>query len=103
MYVVDISAEDNIITIGNQDALLCHEFIVDEINLISMTEITQPLKAEIKIRYNDEGHKGTLLPYEKRKLRVVFDDPQKSVTPGQSAVFFSDDLVIGGGIIEHRM
>jgi tRNA-specific 2-thiouridylase len=76
---------------------------VDQINLISLAEITNPIKAQIKIRYNDEGHSGTVFPDEDGKLRVVFDNPQKSVTPGQSAVFFSDDLVIGGGIIDHKI
>jgi len=103
LYVIDVSADDNIVTVGNQNALLCSEFIVDQINLISMTEITQSIKAQIKIRYNDEGHSGTFFPYENGKIHVVFDRPQKSVTPGQSAVFFSEDLVIGGGIIERRI
>ena len=103
LYVIDVNSERNLITIGNQEALLCTEFIVDQINIISMPEIMEPIKAQIKIRYNDEGHSGTVFPDENQKLRVVFDSPQKSVTPGQSAVFFSGDLVIGGGIIDKRL
>ncbi len=103
LYVIDVNSENNTITVGNQESLFCTEFIVDQINLISLAEITNPIKAQIKIRYNDEGHSGTVFPDEDGKLRVVFDNPQKSVTPGQSAVFFSDNLVIGGGIIDHRI
>lgn len=103
LYVIDVNSENNTITVGNQESLFCTGFIVDQINLISLAEITNPIKAQIKIRYNDEGHSGTVFPDEDGKLRVVFDNPQKSVTPGQSAVFFSDDLVIGGGIIDHRI
>ncbi len=103
LYVIDVNSENNTITVGNQESLFCTEFIVDQINLISLAAITNPIKAQIKIRYNDEGHSGTVFPDEDGKLRVVFDNPQKSVTPGQSAVFFSDDLVIGGGIIDLRI
>jgi len=103
LYVIDVNSKQNKITIGNQNDLLCTEFIIDKINLISIEKILKPIKAQIKIRYNDEGKSGTIFPYEDGKLRVVFDNPQKSVTPGQSAVFFSDDLVIGGGIIDHRI
>jgi tRNA-specific 2-thiouridylase len=103
VYVVDINSDTNRITIGNKHALLCSEFIVDQANLISQEKITQPISAEIKIRYNDEGHQGTIYPEKNRKLRIVFDSPQKSVTPGQSAAFFSNDLVIGGGIIQERI
>ena len=103
LYVIDVNSQDNIITVGNEEALLCSEFIVDQINLISLEEITNSIKAKIKIRYNDEGHSGTVFLEEMGKLRIVFDEPQKSVTPGQSAVFFSDDLVIGGGIIDKRI
>ncbi|MEE9118954.1 MAG: tRNA methyl transferase PRC-barrel domain-containing protein, partial [Calditrichia bacterium] len=103
LYVIDVNSENNTITVGNQESLFCTEFIVDQINLISLAAITNPMKAQIKIRYNDEGHSGTVFPDEDGKLRVVFDNPQKSVTPGQSAVFFSDDLVICGGIIDHKI
>jgi len=103
MYVVNVDSERNTITVGNEQALFCSEFIVDQVNLISQSEILNPIEASIKIRYNDEGHPGILYPEEGGKLKVVFDNPQKSVTPGQSAVFFSGDLVIGGGIIKKRI
>lgn len=103
LYVIDVNSEHNLITIGNQEALLCSEFIVDQINFVSISEITKPIKADIKIRYNDDGHSGMVYPEENQKLRIVFNNPQKSVTPGQSAVLFSGDLVIGGGIIDKRI
>ena len=99
MYVIDVNSQDNIITIGGRHALLCREFLIDQVNLIGLSEITEPLELQIKIRYNDEGHPGTVFPEESGKLRIVFDRPQSSVTPGQSAVLFSGDLIIGGGII----
>ena len=79
------------------------EFIVENINLISIDEISSPIKAEIKIRYNDTGQAGTIIPYENDQLKISFDKPQKSITPGQTAVFFSNNNVIGGGIIKNRV
>lgn len=103
MYVTDVNSDNNTITVGNEKELYCSEFITGQINLISQENIVDPIKAHIKIRYNDAGHTGKIYPLENSKLKIVFDSPQKSVTPGQSAVFFSDNLVIGGGIIERRI
>ena len=103
MYVVDVNAKNNTVTVGNEESLYCSEFTVNQVNLISRETISDPVEAEIKIRYNDTGHPGILYPEHEGKLRIIFNEPQKSVTPGQSAVFFSGDLVIGGGIIEKRL
>jgi tRNA-specific 2-thiouridylase len=102
-YVVDVDAGRNRVTVGPKEALDCRSFYASDINLISMKSIESPLQAEIKIRYNDTGHPGTLHPCEKGLIKVVFDQPQRAVTPGQSAVFFSNDRVIGGGIIKERV
>jgi len=102
MYVVNIDAGQNQITIGDAASLLSKEFIVKEVNLISIKELGKPIKAQIKIRYNDSGHEGLLTPGDSGNIHVRFDAPQKSVTPGQSAVFFDGDIVIGGGIIEKK-
>jgi tRNA-specific 2-thiouridylase len=103
MYVVDIDASKNQITIGAKHDLFCREFIVENINLISVSEIVVPQKAKIKIRYNDSGHTGTIYPYQPGQLRIGFDRPQRAVTPGQSAVFFDDERVLGGAIIKQRL
>jgi tRNA-specific 2-thiouridylase len=103
MYVIDVNSEKNTITVGNEQSLYCSEFIVERVNLISWEKTVNPTEAQIKIRYNDQGHPGMIYPEKDNKLRVVFNDPQKSVTPGQSAVFFDGDLVLGGGIIERKL
>jgi tRNA-specific 2-thiouridylase len=99
MYVVEIDAKTNTVTVGPEDALKTQRFTVNTINLICTEKINKPIRATIKIRYNDDGHAGTLIPLTADSLEIVFDAPQKSVTPGQSAVFFDEDRVIGGGII----
>jgi len=103
MYVVDIDAGENRITIGNRAALHSREFLVGRLNWVSQVWTGDPVRAEIKIRYNDEGHPGILNPEGEDHLKVRFDEPQKSVTPGQSAVFFDGDRLLGGGIIEKRL
>jgi tRNA-specific 2-thiouridylase len=103
MYVVNIDASQNEVTVGNDRSLLCKEFVVTQVNLISESSLNAPVKAEIKIRYNDSGHAGTIYRQSDDNIRVIFEQPQKSVTPGQSAVFFDHDFVIGGGIIDHRV
>ena len=55
------------------------------------------------MRLKHRGADATVLPYEDAKARVLFDEPQASVTPGQSVVFYFEDIVLGGGIIEKAM
>ena len=102
MYVVDIDADMNRIRIGSNDDLLCQSFIVENVNLISRGDIRDATPAQIKIRYNDTPHAAIIYPYKANQLRVVFKKPQRAVTPGQSAVFFQKDLLVGGGIIKQR-
>jgi tRNA-specific 2-thiouridylase len=102
MYVVDIDSQTNCITIGDQSALYNRSFVVERTNFIGIEALAEPLHASIKIRYNDEGHDGILSPMHNGCIKVEFDEPQKAVTPGQSAVFFDGDRVIGGGIIKEK-
>jgi len=102
VYVIDIDSGNNRITIGNKKDLYCQKFIADQLNLISIERFTQPTEAKIKIRYNDDGHPGTIIPIKKDKVQIEFKKPQLSVTPGQSVVFYLGETLIGGGIIESR-
>jgi tRNA-specific 2-thiouridylase len=103
MYVVDIDAVQNRITIGNESALYARELLVEQVNWLSCTAPEEPLAARVKIRYNDSFHAGTLYPSANREIRIVMNDPVRSVTPGQSAVFYDGDVVLGGGIIKAKV
>jgi len=103
MYVVDIKAKENEIVVGTKNNLYHSEFLVEDYNLISTDEISDEIQAEVKIRYNNGGHPGTIYPHENNLLKIKFNEPQKSITPGQSAVFFDKDKVLGGGIIKERI
>ena len=72
--------------------------MVGDINLLLIDKIEDGRKVKVKIRYNPSPC-DAMLYNEGNRIKVIFDDPQKRITPGQSAVFYIDDFVIGGGII----
>jgi len=67
---------------------------------MTVDKLTEPTKAIVKIRYKDKGSPATLY-HEDDKIKIIFDEAQKAITPGQSAVFYDDENVIGGGIINN--
>ncbi|GBE05938.1 tRNA-specific 2-thiouridylase MnmA [bacterium BMS3Abin10] len=99
-YVVDINRQKNMVIVGSRAEAEKKSFIVKELNWISMDAISKPFKARAKIRSTMKEQSATLIPEENQKVRVEFDEPQWAPTPGQSAVFYDKDVVIGGGIIE---
>ena len=72
--------------------------MVSDCNFLVCENIEKPLSVEVKTRYSAKCYKAQI-SQEKDKVKVVFDEPQKSITPGQSAVFYDGDIVIGGGKI----
>ncbi|MFM7223029.1 MAG: tRNA 2-thiouridine(34) synthase MnmA [Bacteroidota bacterium] len=97
-FVTAIDAEKNIVVLGDEDDLLKNEMIVKKINLIKYPSIESSMEATIKIRYKDNGSEGMLHP-DPQGIRVTFYEHAKGIAPGQSAVFYENDDVIGGGII----
>lgn len=73
--------------------------LVGEINLISCEKIEKPLESPVKTRYSQKEARAVLYPEGGGVLRVVFEEPQRAITPGQAAVFYNRDIVIGGGTI----
>lgn len=103
VYVTEISAKDNIIYVGAKDDLLAQGLTATEVNLIRHERIENEMPVTAKIRYNDAGHPGTLSENKLGETQVLFDRPQHAITAGQSVVFYNDDEVIGGGIIDKIM
>ena len=99
MYVVDIDPEKNTVVLGRDCDVYSKEMLVEDINLISIPSIDSPIKANVKIRYPAREAPAVIYPEKENALKVVFDEPQRAVTPGQAAVFYQDDLVVGGGTI----
>ena len=99
LYVSKIDADNNVIFVDDVESLFNSEFVTKEINLMLMEKIEKPIKAKVKIRYNDIGHNAVIEQTETDQIKVIFEQPQKAITPGQSAVFYEGDDLIGGGII----
>jgi tRNA-specific 2-thiouridylase len=103
MYVVAIDPETNTVVLGRHDEVFSRGMIVEDVNLISVPSIDEPIRANVKIRYTAKEAPATLYPEEDGKLKVVFDEPQRAVTPGQAAVFYQGDVVVGGGTIAQAL
>lgn len=102
LYVVNIDAKNNYIVLGEEKDLYVKEFIVYKMNWIAIKTLTDKIEVNTKIRYNFNEKPAWVFPVNKDTVKVVFKEPQKAVTPGQAAVFYKDDVVIGGGIIKKR-
>ena len=98
-YVTAIDRNRNAVIIGPADELLADELIAANPRWL-VDPPAAPCRATVKIRYAHPGAPATIEPLENNRLHVRFDQPQRAITPGQSAVFYDDDIVLGGDIIE---
>ena len=103
LYVVDIDPTQNRVVVGPEEALLKAEFIADNVNWMSITVPTGPLECEVQVRYRGQPVPATVTMAGRYRVNVVFDEPQRAVTPGQAAVFYQDDLLLGGGWITREL
>lgn len=99
MFVIAIHPEDNTVVLGTKDELQGNTFYAKNINLMKYTQLPEGLQVCAKIRYRNAGGKAFLYPEDDR-IRVVFDEPMDSITPGQSAVFYENEDLVAGGYIE---
>lgn len=87
------------VLIGPNEALFSDRVLVSKVNFIPFDTLTSPIRAQAKLRYTPKASACTIVPRE-NGAELVFDEPQRAVTPGQAAVFYDGDLLLGGGIIE---
>ena len=99
VYVTKIIPETNTVVLGDEIDLEQNEMLVSKINLLKYEDITPGMEVTTKIRYKDRGTLSNIYP-EMDKMNVQFYEPVKGIAPGQSAVFYENDDVIGGGIIQ---
>lgn len=99
LYVVSIDVTNNQVVVGEKQFLETTELFVDDV-VWSQLSGQNELRVDCRIRYRHNEALATLYTDDKNRVRVVFDQPQIGVTPGQSAVFYQDDAVIGGGWIQ---
>jgi tRNA-specific 2-thiouridylase len=102
-YVVDLDPETNRVIVGDADDLVCDEFEIDRTNWISVEAAVlgcnEEFEAIVKIRYSHPGTLATVTPLENNRARIRLHEPQRAVTPGQAAVIYDGDVVVGGGWI----
>lgn len=99
VYVVELDAETNRVVVGDDSALERDEFIAERCNWHPFEQLREPIEVMAKIRYNHPGAEATVTPMEGNRVRVKLHTQQRAITPGQAAVFYQDDLVVGGGWI----
>lgn len=97
LFVTDVNPETRRVTVGPEEALYQHEVRVSKVNYISGNPPLEPIQVTAKIRYNGLVAHAMLSPGPDQVALLQFDHPQRAVTPGQAAVFFDGDRVIGGG------
>jgi tRNA-specific 2-thiouridylase len=99
MYVTAIDANTGVVTLGNADDLLRRSFFLTGVNWTSDATPEQAIHAAVRIRYRSPEAAAEIRPTE-YGAEVEFEEPQRAVTPGQVAVFYDSDEVLGGGTIE---
>lgn len=103
LYVIGLDAIKNQVIVGERDEAFAPDCMVQRVNWVSIAEPTTPIKAEVQIRYRSAPTPATIIPLENSRVRVVFDEPQFSITPGQAAVWYDGEVLLGGGVIERRV
>ena len=100
LYVVALNPGKNQVVVGSRAETHGLECTVDRVNWVSIPQPTTPIRAEVQIRYRSEAVPVSVIPLAGNKIKLVFDEPQFGITPGQAAVWYDGDIVLGGGIID---
>ncbi len=99
LYVLQIDPASRRVTVGGEPELNRPSLLVNRLNWIGIASLDAPRRAEVRIRHSQQPTPATLEPAGEDRVRVLFDEPQRAVTPGHSAVFYHGDEVLGGGWI----
>jgi len=102
LYVMEIDRKTKRMVVGEKKDVYKKEFIVEGLNWVSVEGIDGQVRADVRVRYKHSGAKATIYPVDKKdEARVVFDQPQWAITPGQAAVFYDGEVLLGGGFIKN--
>ena len=99
LYVISLDRANNRVVVGDDDSLRTSTCIIENVNWVSCEAPEQPLRAKVKIRHKHEPADATVDAISLNAARIQFDVPQRAITPGQAAVFYNGDRVLGGGWI----
>ena len=99
LYVTSIDVATNQVAVGSIEELLSREFTAMGVNWIALDNPSDPVRAEVRVRYRHDAAPATIIPLENARAQVRFDESQRAITPGQATVFYRGDEVLGGGWI----
>ena len=99
LYVLQIKGDKHEVVVGDQEQLYSKTLLAKRINLISVDDLCEPMRVGVKIRHRHEPASATMEKTGADEILVTFDEPQRAITPGQAAVFYDSDVVVGGGWI----
>ncbi len=99
LYVINLDKKENKVIVGTQQELYKKELYATNLNFLLSNKINQTMQVTAKVRYRAKEAKATISYVDKDYIKVEFEEPQRAITPGQSVVFYIDDIVIGGGKI----
>jgi tRNA-uridine 2-sulfurtransferase len=99
LYVIEINGETRQVVVGGSDELYAHTLRTRRVNLISIPDLLEPMRVSVKIRHRHEPAPALIRKTDADQVLVTFEHPQRAITPGQAAVFYDGDVVVGGGWI----
>ena len=99
LFVIGFNKAKNELIVGTKADIYKTEMLVNDINLLLVDEIKEPIKVSVKTRYSSKEENATIEMQDKNTIKVTFEEPVARITPGQSAVFYIGDIVLGGGKI----
>jgi tRNA-specific 2-thiouridylase len=102
LYVVQIERARNRIVVGEESELESTVFTAKGVNWVAFDEPSEPVRVHAKVRYRHDPAQATIYPLSDARARIVFDEPQRAITPGQATIFYNGDEVVGGGWIERQ-
>ena len=100
LYVVGLDAVKNRVIVGDRDSVTQSECTVARVNWVSIPAPNNPIQASVQVRYRSPAVPVTVIPLEGERMKLIFDEPQFGITPGQAAVLYDGEILLGGGIIE---
>jgi tRNA-uridine 2-sulfurtransferase len=102
LYVIQIKNDTRQVVVGKDEELYSRTLRARRVNLISTVELREPMRVSVKIRHKHQPAGAVIESVGPDEVQVTFDEPQRALTPGQAAVFYEDDIVVGGGWIANH-
>jgi tRNA-specific 2-thiouridylase len=101
LYVIQINNDTRQVVVGKDEELYSCTLLARRVNLISTADLREPMRVAVKIRHKHQPAPAVIEAAGPDEVLIGFDDPQRAITPGQAAVFYDGDTVVGGGWIEN--